>query len=406
MYNIRTDVRGGNTMRDRVILHCDFNNFFASVSLLFNPTLKEMPVAVCGDKENRHGIILAKNEIAKRFGVRTAEPIFEAKNKCPDLVMLPPLYDKYEEYSKKAHKIYSRYTDMIEPFSIDESWLDVTGSTLLFGSGEQIAEKIRKDIKRELGITVSIGVSFNKVFAKQGSDMKKPDAVTVISRENYKQKLWPMPIENLLFVGRKTCDKLKNSGVNTIGDITFCDDATLKRLLGKNGLELKKMALGEDDSPVVTPRENDKPKSIGKSITKGQDFKMQEDVWKAFLSFSQYICDILHQKGLYAGGVGVHIRTATLKVKEFSMSFSVPTNSTLTFAKKGFELFLKNYDFSEPLRSVGLRAINLKEEKTAIQQDIFGNEEFETEQEVIEDKLYKVRQKFGKSSVKRATNIE
>lgn len=395
-----------DVMSDRVILHCDFNNFFASVSLLFNPTLKEMPVAVCGDKENRHGIILAKNELAKRCGVKTAEPIFEAKSKCPDLVLLPPLYDKYEEYSKKAHKIYSRYTDMIEPFSIDESWLDVTGSTLIFGSGEEIANKIRNDIKKELGITVSIGVSFNKVFAKQGSDMKKPDAVTVISRENYKQKIWPLSIENLLFVGRKTCEKLKNSGVNTIGDITCCDDAMLKRLLGKNGLDLKKMALGEDCSPVVTPKESDKPKSIGKSVTRGKDFENREEVWKAFLSFSQYICDILHQKNLFAGGVGVHIRTASLKVKEFSCSFLVPTNSTLNFAKKGFDLFLKNYDFSEPLRSVGLRAINLKDDKSAIQQDIFGIEELETEQENIEDKLYKVREKFGKSSVKRATNIE
>ena len=197
-------------LMDKIILHCDLNNFFASVSLIFNPTLKDLPIAVCGDKENRHGIILAKNEIAKGYGVKTAEPIHEAQRKCPNLVMLPPCYDKYKEYSKKAYKIYQRYTDMVEPFGIDECWLDVTGSTVLFGTGEEIAHKIKEDIKKELGITASVGVSFTKVFAKLGSDMKKPDAVTVISRENFKEKIWKLPISDLLFVGKKTYEKLAN----------------------------------------------------------------------------------------------------------------------------------------------------------------------------------------------------
>ena len=334
---------GGIALKDRIILHCDFNNFFASVSLLHNPTLKEFPVAVCGDKESRHGIVLAKNEIAKKFGVKTAEPIFEAKAKCPELIILPPIYKEYEKYSKLGLQIYKRYTDMIEPFSIDECWLDVTGSTVLFGNGEQIAEKIRNDIKTELGITVSVGVSFNKVFAKLGSDMKKPDAVTVINRENYKEKIWCLPISDMLFVGKKTCEKLKSVGIHTIGDLTYCDDNTLKRMLGKNGIDLKKCALGEDRSPVVTPTENDKPKSVGKSFTGAKDFCNNDEVWKAFLSFSEYICDILKQKGLYAGGVQVHIRTSTLSVKEFSLSFPEPTNCSLTFAKRGFDLFCRNY---------------------------------------------------------------
>ena len=199
---------GVSGMSDRIILHCDLNNFFASVSLLFNPTLKDLPVAVCGDKENRHGIILAKNELAKKCGVKTAEAIFEAKRKCPDLVLLPPIYNKYEEYSKKAFNIYKRYTDLIEPFGIDECWLDVTGSTVLFGNGEEIAVKIKEDIKRELGITASVGVSFNKVFAKLGSDMKKPDGVTVISRDNFKDKIWHLPIGDLLFVGKHTLENI------------------------------------------------------------------------------------------------------------------------------------------------------------------------------------------------------
>lgn len=393
-------------MKDRIILHSDLNNFFASVSLLFNPTLKNMPVAVCGDKENRHGIVLAKNELAKSYGVKTAEAIFEAKAKCPELVILPPIMEKYKEYSKAVHKIYQRYTDMIEPFGIDECWLDVTGSTVLFGSGEEIAQKIRKAIKKELGLTVSVGVSFNKIFAKLGSDMKKPDAVTVISRENFKEKVWPLPISDLLFVGKKTCEKLKMSGIHTIGDLTVCDDNTLKHMLGKNGLDLKKYALGEDDSPVCVFGAEEKPKSIGKSITCGKDFTDNQSVWKAFLEFSQHICDTLRQNDLYAGGVQVHIRTASLNVKEFSHSFQDSTNSSLILAKRGFELFCKNYSFGEPLRSVGLRAINLKNEHTAVQQDIFGEDIKQSEIERLEDSVYSVRKKFGDSSIKRGTVIE
>lgn len=393
-------------MKDRIILHCDLNNFFASVSLLFNPTLKDLPVAVCGDKENRHGIVLAKNDIAKRFGVKTAEAIFEAKAKCPELVILSPDYEKYREFSQKARSVYERYTDMVEPFGIDECWLDVTGSTMLFGTGEVIADRIRNDIKTELGVTISVGVSFNKVFAKLGSDMKKPDAVTVISRENYKEKIWGLPVSDLLFVGRKTCEKLKSCGINTIGDITCCDDISLKRLLGKNGICLKKYAIGEDFSPVVPYFEEETPKSIGKSETTAKDFTCNDDVWKVFLSFAQYICDILHQKGLYAGGVQVHIRTSTLSVKEFSHTFAFTTNSSIVLAKEGFRLFCKNYTFGEPLRSVGLRAINIKGNETAVQQDMFGEDIKKAELERIDDCLYRLRLRFGKSSLKRGTTVD
>ncbi len=393
-------------MKERIILHCDLNNFFASVSLIYNPTLKELPVAVCGDKENRHGIVLAKNEKAKSYGVKTAETIFEAKSKCPELVTLPPLREKYHEYSKRAHAIYERYTDMIEPFGIDECWLDVTGSTMLFGSGEEIAHRIRKDIKTELGITVSVGVSFNKIFAKLGSDMKKPDAVTVINRENFRQKVWCLPVSDLLFVGKRTCEKLKSSGINTVGDVTLCDDATLTRLLGKQGAELKKYALGEDTSPVVTPTEEDRPKSIGRSTTCSKDFTDNSEVWRAFLDFAEQICDTLRQKNLFAGGVQVHIRTASLTVKEFSHTFTDTTSSALVLAKRGYELFCRNYTFGEPLRSVGLRAISIKSEETAVQQDIFGEEEKQAELEKIESSIYELRKKFGKESIKRGTAVE
>lgn len=388
-------------MNERIILHCDLNNFFASVSLLFNPTLADMPVAVCGDTENRHGIVLAKNEIAKKFNVKTAEPIFEAKRKCAQLVTLPPIYDEYERYSRKAQEIYARYTDLVEPFGIDECWLDVTGSTLLFGSGEEIANKIRRDIKRELGITISVGVSFNKVFAKLGSDLKKPDAVTVITKENFKEKLWGLPISDLLFVGKNTVVKLNSIGVKTIGDITLCDEQTLNRLLGKNGVDIKRHALGEDNSPVTPVTEDTRPKSVGKSVTCGRDFTENEQVWKAFLEFSEIISDTLRRHSLYASGVQVHIRTSSLVVREFSRTHKTSTNSALMLARRGFELFCENYNFAEPLRSVGLRAIGLKTEETGVQQDIFGDSELETQNERVEDSIYNVRKKFGNSAIKR-----
>lgn len=387
---------------ERVILHCDLNNFFASVSLLFNPSLRSVPVAVCGDKEQRHGIVLAKNETAKRCGVKTAEAIFEARAKCPELVILPPMMDKYKEYSEKAHRIYEEYTDMIEPFGIDECWLDVTGSRLLFGSGEEIADKIRREIKQKLGITVSVGVSFNKVFAKLGSDMKKPDGITVISRENFREKIWRLPISDLLFVGRKTTDRLRSCGICTIGDAAVCSDEMLERLLGKNGLELKRYALGEDNSPVSRQHEKATPKSIGRSVTRQQDFKTPDEIWGMFLSLAREISDSLREQGLYAGGVQVHIRNAALSVKEFSRSYPDSVNGAKIIAERGMELLNEHFGFTEPLRSVGLRAINLRGYQTAIQEDIFGDSEKRETEEKIESSIYELRKKFGSTSITRA----
>lgn len=393
-------------MRDREVLHCDLNNFFASVSLLSSPTVKDLPVAVCGNEEERHGIVLAKNEIAKSFGVKTAETIREAKAKCPDLVILAPDYKKYHEYSMKARAVYERYTDIIEPFGIDECWLDVTGSALLFGSGEEIAERIRKEIKRELGITVSIGVSFNKVFAKLGSDMKKPDGITVISKENFKEKVWCLPVEDLLFVGKKTAKKLNESGVFTIGDLTLCSDSSLTRMLGKNGMSLKQYALGEDNSPVLTPTEDDMPKSVGRSVTPDRDITDRETVWKIYLELAEDISRQLRKKGLYAGGITVHTRTTTLSVKETTRSFSGGINSALLIAQRGIELFDECYKWNTPLRSVGLRAVNLRDSSSAIQQDLFGESSTEEKIEKIEDSIQSVRDKFGLDSIKRGRIVK
>ncbi len=390
-------------MSDRIILHCDLNNFFASVSLLSNPTLYDMPVAVCGSVEARHGIVLAKNEIAKKYGVKTAEAIWEAKQKCPDLVTLSPDYKKYHEYSRAAQKIYARYTDLIEPFGIDECWLDVTGSTMLFGSGEQIADKIRKDIKRELGITISVGVSFNKVFAKLGSDMKKPDAITVINRDNFKQKVWPLPVSDLLFVGKKTAEKLNQNGIFTVGDITKCDNAMLTRLLGKAGRQLKCYALSEDSSPVTPPCDDDIPKSVGRTVTPPKDITTPEGVWKIYIGIAEEISEILHTKGLYAATVQIHTRDTNLKTKEFSHTLQNPLNTSILLAREAMQLFEKSYNWDLPLRSVGFRVTNLRGDNIAYQQDLFGSFIEDEQAEKIEHSILNVRKRFGAKSLKRGT---
>ena len=292
---------------------------------------------------------------------------------------------------------------MIEPFAIDECWLDVTGSTMLFGSGEEIAHKIRRDIKRELGVTISVGVSFNKVFAKLGSDMKKPDAVTVITKDNFKKKVWPLPVSDLLFAGRKTAEKLRSCGVYTVGDLAVCSKVTLIRLLGKNGELLKSCALGLDNSPVATPTKEDKPKSVGRSVTCSHDFTDFDSVWATFLTLSQSVADTLRGHGLYATGVQVHIRTSSLIVKEFSRTYPDSTNGAYTLAARGIELLKENYSFSEPLRSVGIRAIGLKGYETALQQDIFGDFKKKETEEKIEKSIYELRKKFGNSSISRAS---
>lgn len=392
-------------MKERIILHCDLNNFFASVSLLSNPTLYDLPVAVCGSVEERHGIVLAKNELAKASGVKTAEAIWEAKRKCPNLVTLPPDYKKYHEYSVKAHKIYERYTDLIEPFGIDECWLDVTGSTMLFGSGEDIARRIQNDMKRELGITVSVGVSFNKIFAKLGSDNAGHNSIMTVSKDNFKDLIWDYSVRKLLFVGGSTAERLKEFGVLTIGDLARCDGEMLTRLLGKNGDVLRRYALGLDDSPVTPPSEDDVPKSIGRSVTPNHDITGRDEVWKIFLELSEDISRQLRKNGLYATGVQVHTRTVSLKVKEFSKSFSGGINSALLIAKKGMQLFDESYDFEQPLRSVGIRAIRLTDE-LAVQQDLFGAAVSDQREEHIEDSIQTVRDKFGSDSIKRGRVIE
>lgn len=384
---------------ERVILHCDLNNFFASVSLLYNQTLLLEPVAVAGKVEDRHGIILAKNEIAKKYGVKTAEPIWEAKRKCPDLYILPPIYDKYEEFSLKAREIYLRYTDMVEPFGMDECWLDVTGSQLLFGSGEEIAEKIKNDIKNELGITASVGVSFNKVFAKLGSDMKKPDGLTVISRENFKEKIYNLPVEDMLFVGKSTKESLNSKGIFTIGDLSLCDENLLKRFLGKNGVTLKKCAMGLDDTPVSTPKDDDIPKSISRSRTRSSDLADMNDVWTELVLYAEELAEKLRDYNVYAFTVTLSVRDTELKFKEYSTKVNGGTQTGITIAREALKLFIENAPL--PCRSIGLRVSSLKNSEGAVQTDMFSEVENEEKEKRIEEEISNICSRFGENKLTR-----
>lgn len=252
----------------RSILHVDCNNFYASVECLYRPEIRDFPVAVAGDPEARHGIILAKNMMAKKLGVTTGEAIWEAKLKAPGLVLVPPDYKKYLRFSRMAREIYGEYTEQVESFGLDECWLDITGSLpMLYKDPVTIAHEIRQRVKEELGITVSVGVSFNKIFAKLGSDLKKPDAVTVIPYENFQEIVWPLPVGDLLYVGSATRRKLELVAVNTIGDLARYDRELLRWKLGKWGLILHDFANGLDTAPVRCIGEAEQIKSIGNGIT-------------------------------------------------------------------------------------------------------------------------------------------
>ena len=258
-------------MRERVIMHIDMNTFYASVAQHLDPKIRNKPVAVAGDPERRNGIILAKSREAKACGVKTAEAIWQARQKCPNLILLPPHHGLYAQYSRRINTIYGQYTDLVEPYGCDEAWLDVTGSTALKGDEKKIADEIRSRVKKELGITVSIGISWNKIFAKLGSDYKKPDAITQFHKENYQSIVWNLPAANLLYVGRSTRTMLNRYGIKTIGKIATSDPDFLERLFGKMGLVLYSFANGWDDSPVEPEGYAAPIKSIGNSTTTPRD---------------------------------------------------------------------------------------------------------------------------------------
>ena len=386
----------------RIILHCDLNCFYASVELLSHPELKNVPVAVCGDPEARHGIILAKNEPAKKLGVKTAETIWQAKRKCPDLVLLPPHHGLYGEYSKRVNAIYYEYTDLVEPFGIDESWLDVTGSLHLFGGdAKALADSIRARIQRELGLTISVGVSFNKVFAKLGSDYKKPDATTVISPENWKSIVWPLPVNDLLFVGRAAGEVLGKYGVHTIGDLASCSEETMETLLGKLGTQLLRYANGLDDSPVRPAGEREPVKSVGNSTTFRRDLTKWDELKTGISLLSDSVAMRLRKHDLYCGGVAVGIRDANFKNISRQKLLPHSTHLMREIEDAALELLQGAWKAPTPVRLLSVTAIHITDKQETYEQlDLLGEPpESQEKQEAVESAMAKIRAKYGKDAI-------
>ncbi|MFR9270717.1 MAG: DNA polymerase IV [Clostridia bacterium] len=386
--------------KNRVILHCDMNGFFASVELLDYPELRDKPMAVCGDPESRHGIILAKNEIAKRYGIVTAETLWQARKKCPDLQTIPPHHKKYQHYSRLINEIYLQYTDMVEPFSVDESWLDVTASQKLFGNGKQIADKIRHQVKKELGLTLSAGVSFNKIFAKMGSNYKKPDATTVITQENYKNILWALDIRDLFFVGKATADKLQGIGIHTIGQLAESDRHTVTALLGKQGSIIHDYANGLDQTPVSRFDEREDVKSIGNGSTFRRNLEGIQDIRTAVIALSDTVAVRLRQKKKKAFGVKVDIKDPSLKVISRQQQLDNPTNLAENIADIAVSIIEKSWNLRHPIRMLTVTAINLCPEDQAQQLSLFSSENIQNETgEKMERTMDDIRKKFGRNAI-------
>lgn len=383
----------------RTILHCDLNNFFASVECKVNPDLKKYPVAVCGSVEDRRGIVLAKNDIAKATGVSTGEPIWQAKQKCRNLVIVPPHFNLYEEYSRKTYEIYTRFTDNIEAFGIDECWLDVTGSARLFGNGKDIAFKIKETIKSELGLCISVGVSFNKIFAKLGSDMKKPDAITVISYENFKNKIWELPCSDLIGIGRSTNARLKKYSINTIGELANTSPDFLKRNFGICGVYLWRYANGLDNSPVHHQSYCREIKSVGNSTTCPYNLASNDDVWRVMYRLSQNVCERMRANNLSANGVQISIKTPDMHMTEYQMHVYSPVRSSLYLCKAGFELFKNNYEWETDVRAIGIRAINLSDSRAEKQLNFLDDNRKIENAEKLEEVSDTLKTRFGKGII-------
>ena len=394
---------------DRVILHCDLNSFYASVELLDHPELRDRPVAVCGDPESRHGIILAKNEAAKRDKVQTAETIWQARRKCPELVLLPAHHWKYKYYSEKVNAIYGRYTDLVEPFSIDESWLDVTGTLHLFGGdGRALADEIRRVIRQELGLTVSVGVSFNKVFAKMGSDYKKPDATTVITRENFRTLLWPLPVTDLLFVGKAAAKVLAGYGVRTIGDLARFDRASLGEILGKGGYTLYDYAAGLEHEPVIPARDMPGPKSVGNGLTFSRNLIGWEQLHTALSELADEVAVRLRKHGLKCTTVQVTVRDPSFKDISRQKRLAAPTYVSRDLAESAMELLHTCWNERLPVRALTITAQNLVEEGDAGEQvDLFAANAIPRRDklEKLERTMDSIRDRYGRKSISIASAI-
>lgn len=385
---------------DRIILHSDINSCYASIEHALRPEYDGLPLAVAGSVEERHGIILAKDELAKSCGVKTGMAVWQAQLLCPQLNLLPPRMDVYLRYAAEVQKIYAEYTNLREPFGIDESWLDLTGCYAV-RDGAWAAQEIRRRVKKELNVTVSVGVSWNKVFSKLGSDYKKPDAVTSISRENYREIVWPLPVEDLLYVGRATSVKLRRIGIDTIGALALCDPMILHRLLGKMGYVLSAFANGLDASPVRREDLSAPVKSIGNSTTTPRDLVCDEDVRITLLALTESVAMRLRESGFKTRLITVSVRSTDLSWKSHQLKLDHPTAGTKEIFLAGMSLFRELHRWPAPIRSLGISAGSLSPAGAPEQLDLFGESDTRQKQAALDAAMDHIRKKYGFDGIRR-----
>ncbi len=386
-----------------VILHSDLNNFYATVERKLYPDLAGKPIAVCGDKETRHGIVLAKSEEAKAYGIKTGDVIWEAKRKCPSLIIRPVRFREYVRQSRMVRDIYARFTDRIEPFGIDECWLDVTHSKI-FGSGEEIAETIRRAVKEELNLTVSVGVSFNKVFAKLASDLKKPDAVTVVDRGNFQEKLYGLAVTDLLYVGKATAEKLRRMGIKTIGALAAADESLLHTVLGKWGVTLSRYARGLDDAPVRDMHERAELKSVGNSLTYPEDIYKLEDIKRLLYVLSESVAARMKDAGLGKADT-VHLWVRDKELETYGWQKKVrPTALVGEIAEAAFALFRERYVARRAVRGLGVTVSGFNNGIEQLSFDVCGGAYAKKER--AEEAVAKIREKHGYSKLQRGIMLE
>lgn len=395
----------------RCILHCDLNSFYASAELLHYPQLRNKPVAVCGNPKNRHGIILAKNEPAKKFNIQTAETVWQAKRKCPDLILLPPHHDLYKKYSRMINKIYYEFTDLVEPFSIDESWLDITGSMHLFGNnGRVVGDLVRKTVKERTGLTISVGVSWNKIFAKMGSDYKKPDAVTVITPDNYKKILWPLPVQDMIFVGKSAAKKLKNAGIHTIGNLAAHDPNKLKELLGKNGVILHRYANGLDTAPVKGAADQREIKSVGHGRTFEHDLSSYEEVRQALYPLAEAVSFRLKQTGMRCNAVQIVIRDPDFHTISRQKAVAISTNLVKDIYETACALISESWTFHKKIRMLTITGIQLESTEKPVEEQIsfFHTERYgeHAKQQKVESVVEDLKKRFGDEMITNGFKIK
>jgi len=385
----------------RIVLHSDLNNFFASVECKNRPELDGHPVAVCGNKADRHGIVLAKNELAKKRGVKTAEAIWQAKQKCADLVIVPPNYDEYVRYSRMVKEIYCEYTDLVESFGMDEAWIELTGDCRIKNlcQGKYIADEIRRRVKEKTGLTVSVGVSDNKIFSKLASDFRKPDAVTVFGPHNYRDIVSKIDVGEMIFVGKSTRAKLHLYGLNTIGDIASASSLALRSLLGKNGETLFYNAGGANTSRVAKWGEADEAKSIGNSVTLPKDLETPDEVKCVFCALAEKVAYRLRSSGFAAKTVCISVRSTGLVTTEKQGQMTLTSNA-VEIAREAMKLYMENYDITKPVRSVGIRTTNLVNNKNGYQVCMFDMSFLKREKLAkIDAASDKIREKYGVDSI-------